>query len=89
MGAIHFRRIELVTSLNELVGYKAGMALTRDQMQEHLGGDESGVISGNDEAMLRIRSEEFDELLCRICKPLSPAFSWANENCAYGVILGC
>jgi hypothetical protein len=32
MGSLHFRRIELVTSLNELVGYKAGVALNREQM---------------------------------------------------------
>src|ERR1022692_2366447 len=65
MRPIHFRRIELVTSLNELVGYKAGVALERQKMQEIIDGDDD-LFMGNDDAMLRVRSESYDELLCKL-----------------------
>ena len=66
MGAIYFRRIELVSTLNELVGYKAGVALTREQMQGFLKSDGPNILDGNDDASLRVRSEEFEEIFCRL-----------------------
>jgi Restriction endonuclease len=63
MGAFWIRRIELLTSLSELVGYKAGIALTRERIIEFLGGDEA---DGEEGTLLRVRSEEYEEMLCRL-----------------------
>ena len=65
MGAIHLRRIELVTSLSELVGYKAGIALTRGEITKFIP-DEEDLFVGDDDQGLRVRSEEFDGLLCKL-----------------------
>ncbi len=56
MGAIHFRRIEFVTSLSEHVGYKAGLALTWERIAELLDKDQDRLVFGDDNAMLRVRS---------------------------------
>jgi restriction system protein len=66
MGAFSLRRIELVTSLNELVGYKAGIALTHEQMCIPLSDEDSNLFKGEVDARLRVRSEHFAELLARL-----------------------
>jgi restriction system protein len=64
MGAMHFRRIEFVASLSEHVGYKAGLALTRERIATML--DDEDLVLGNDDVMLRIRSEVYGEYLCHL-----------------------
>src|SRR6266511_158268 len=66
MGAMHFRRIELVASLSEHVGYKAGLALTRERIAEMLDQEEDGIVLGDDDVMLRVRSEAYGEYLCKL-----------------------
>src|SRR5437667_10838594 len=66
MGAMHFRRIELVASLSEHVGYKAGLALTRERMAELLDQERDGLILSDDDTMLRVRSEAYGEHLCKL-----------------------
>lgn len=66
MGAIHFRRIEFVASLSEHVGYKAGLALTRERMAELLDQEQDGLVLGNDDTTLRVRSEAYGEYLCKL-----------------------
>jgi restriction system protein len=66
MGAMYFRRIELVASLSEHVGYKAGLALTRERMAQQLDQEQDGLILGNDDTVLRIRSEAYGEHLCQL-----------------------
>lgn len=67
MGAVHFRRIELVASLSEHVGYKAGLALTRERLASLLDPNiEDGLVIGDDNDMLRVRAEEYDEYLCKL-----------------------
>jgi hypothetical protein len=66
MGTINFRRIEFVTSLSEHVGYKAGLALTRERIAELLDNDQDRLVLGNDEKLLRIRSDEYGDYLCRL-----------------------
>ena len=34
MGAIHGKRIEIVSTIGEIVGYKSGLALSREQLSE-------------------------------------------------------
>lgn len=66
MGAMYFRRIEFVTSLSEHVGYKAGLALTRERIAELLDKDQDRLVAGDDSAMLRVRSEEYADYLCKL-----------------------
>ncbi len=66
MGAMHFRRIEFVASLSEHVGYKAGLALTRGRMAELLDQEQDGLVLGNDDTMLRLRSEAYAEHVCKL-----------------------
>lgn len=66
MGAMHFRRIELVASLSEHVGYKAGLALTRERIAEMLDQQEDGLVLGDEDVMLRVRSETYDDYLCKL-----------------------
>lgn len=62
MGAFWGRRIEIVTTLSEITGYKSGLALTRREITSHL--PEFGEwVSGADEDLLRVRSEEFEEIV--------------------------
>jgi restriction system protein len=65
MGAIWFRRAELLGSLSEVVGYKSGLVLGRDEIAEHLP-DEEEVWSGEDDATLRVRSEEYEEYVTEL-----------------------
>jgi len=66
MGAMGFRRIELVASLSEHVGYKAGLALTRERLARLLDREQDRLILGDDDEMLRIRSETYGEHLCKL-----------------------
>lgn len=58
--AIWGRRIEHVTALSEIAGYKSGLALTREEIADHLG-DDADWVAGDDDAYVRIRAEEFAE----------------------------
>jgi restriction system protein len=61
MGAIWYRRIEFVATISELTGYKAGLALSREQMAEHV--PQLGEwFDGDDEQLIRVRAEEVEEL---------------------------
>ena len=66
MGAICILRISLVTSLNELVGYKAGVALDRERMQAMVDPQDAELIGGPDDDMVRVRSEEVEEIFCAL-----------------------
>lgn len=64
MGAIWFRRAELIGASSETVGYKAGVALSREDLAVHtvgMGIDDWWV--GDDAQTLRVRSEEFEEAI--------------------------
>ena len=63
MGAIWMPRIGFITSLSELVGYKAGVALDREQMRTFLESKAPDLFAGPDGALLRIRAEEYDQHL--------------------------
>lgn len=62
MGAIWWRRIELVTTLSEMTGYKSGLALTRQEMTDHLG-EEADILEGADDDLVRTRSEVFERIV--------------------------
>ena len=63
MGALLFDAGVLADSLSEVVGYKAGLALSIEQMCDHLSGTRyPDVILQSEQSVLRLRSEEYEEL---------------------------
>lgn len=75
MGGIWIKRGELVSAISEKVGYKSGLALTLDELQEHLPEFKSWW-NGDPRALMLIRSEEFEQavghLLYRIGAARAP-----------------
>jgi len=63
MGAIWFSRIELLTTASEIVGRKSGLALNRERVCELTPPSIADIWSGPDESMVRVRSEEFEQLV--------------------------
>lgn len=78
MGAFWRPRIEVITTLGEIVGYKSGLALTRKQIEGHLS-EHTDIWQGDDDDVLRIRSEKFEimvgDLLYRIGNVTSPGIT--------------
>ena len=63
MGGIWFRGREFITSLSETVGYKTGLAIDEERLRTIV--HEAGYGESwpeDDDVVLRIRSEEFEEL---------------------------
>ena len=56
MGAIWFRRIEFVTTIGELAGYKSGFAPSRQQILRHVLGF-ARYFDGDDDGQIRVRAE--------------------------------
>ncbi|KAF0247028.1 MAG: Restriction [Planctomycetota bacterium] len=63
MGGINLRRMELVTTTGEIVGHKSGLALTREELSTHVPKHLESVWYGDDSELVRIRSEEFEEVV--------------------------
>lgn len=62
MGAFSLKRIESITLLSEIVGYKSGLVLSHEEIRAHLPENEE-ILNGDDEEILRFRSEEFEEIV--------------------------
>jgi len=68
MGSIIFRGRQFVSAVSEIVGYKSGIALSRDQMRSMVAEHEylaAELLAGDDEQVV-IRSEEFHELILHL-----------------------
>lgn len=63
MGTIRFRRASFLGCVSETVGYKSGLALTREDLISHAAEDDRDLFEGGDDDELPIRSEEFEELI--------------------------
>lgn len=78
MGRLRFQAGELVPALSEVIGYKSGLALTRDHLLESFRDDPDHheMLLASNEAIIVVRSEEFEtmvaELLYRIGNTDSP-----------------
>jgi hypothetical protein len=61
--------------MGEKIGYKSGLALTRDQFQEILTekSEAADYFTFPDDHLIRIRSEEFDEAYCIVLYSLGAA----------------
>jgi len=69
VGAIWFRGTEFVSTLSEIVGYKSGLALDSERLRglvEGLGYLEYWPAEGD--ALIRIRSEVYEELFAGILR---------------------
>lgn len=67
MSGIWLKRIELIGTTGELVGRKSGLALTREELTEKLGDLHEDVWSGgSDDDEIRIRPEEFEEIVAEV-----------------------
>ena len=62
MGAINTTSMQIAGHLGELVGYKAGLALTREELAEHLvdSPDIQDAVLVTDDRWVRVRSEEYE-----------------------------
>ena len=62
MGAIWARSMSIAGHLGELVGYKAGLALTREELADHLvdAPDIRDAILEPEDRWVRVRSEEYE-----------------------------
>jgi restriction system protein len=85
MGTIHFRRIEFVASLSEQVGYKAGLALTRERIAVLLNNDQDRLVLGNDDKTLRVRSEEYAAYVCQLLYKVGNISSPDSEPSIYSL----
>jgi restriction system protein len=85
VGAIYFRRIEFVASLSEHVGYKAGVALTRERIAEFLDNDQDRLVLGKDDTTLRIRSEEYADYFCKLLYKVGNIASPDSMPSIYGL----
>lgn len=69
MGAAILPRIQLITTLSEVAGYKSGLALTTKQIIEHLP-DHEEYLAGPEDQIIRIRSEEYEEIFVELLHKL-------------------
>jgi restriction system protein len=66
MGRIVFQRSALNGTLSELVGYKAGLALTQEQLAAHTDEAYHDLLLGDLEQTIAIRAEEAEELVAQL-----------------------
>jgi len=64
--AVYLSRIELITSVSEIVGYKSGLTLSRDRFTQLIPQEYLDVWVGPDNQMVRIRSEEYEYIIANI-----------------------
>ncbi len=78
MGRIFFKKVEMLGTLSELIGYKSGIALSRDDIYSHLP-EYDRFWSVSDDEYVNIRSETYQEMsstiLYRIGNISSPRVS--------------
>ncbi|ELK46163.1 restriction endonuclease, partial [Halobacillus sp. BAB-2008] len=63
MGAIWVKRGDLVARTGDVVGYKSGLGLTKEEFDDIIPKEYHNYWHGENNGMLRIRSEEFEEII--------------------------
>ncbi|PJN59806.1 hypothetical protein PAEAM_28410 [Paenibacillus sp. GM1FR] len=66
MGAAWIHRGVIVRQTSEVIGYKAGLALTKKEFDSIISKQYYEIWQGPDEELLRIRSEEYDDLIAHL-----------------------
>lgn len=72
MGSIIITRSRLLGSLTETAGYKSGLVLTKELLIEHLP-DYEDYLVGDDDDVLRVRSEVYEEMFVELLTTLGAA----------------
>jgi restriction system protein len=85
MGGMNFGPKVLADGLSETAGYKAGLALSIEELCDHLSGTEYPDIIINSETHgTRLRSEEYEELFYRLLHRIGylkeEYFGWAHDH---------
>lgn len=63
MAGIWLKRSQLIGRASEVVGYKSGLGLTNEEFEDLIPKHFHDLWFGRRDALLRIRSEEFEELI--------------------------
>lgn len=63
MGAIWISRGELIETVNEVVGYKSGLALNYERMSSSVPTAYADVWTGDHKEIIRVRSEVFESIV--------------------------
>lgn len=66
MGAIWVKRNSLIGSTSEIIGYKSGLGLTKEELNDIIPNNLQRIWFGEDNQLLRIRSEEFEDLISHL-----------------------
>ena len=66
MGSIWTSKNELVATSSELVGKKAGIALSRNEVAEFLPNNQKSWATGRQDEVIRIRAEEFKDAIAAL-----------------------
>src|SRR5688572_33350512 len=67
MGSIIFNAEQLCDSLSETVGYKAGLAVSVEEMCDLLSGSEyPDILTASEHQAVRLRSEEYERLFYKL-----------------------
>jgi restriction system protein len=87
LGSIWFPGCELAPTVSEMVGYKAGVALSRDRMVELIEGsmEAEGFFDTDDQALVRVRSEELEAVVHELLFKLGHTSTPRRVHPAIGV----
>ena len=66
MGGIWLSKNALLTSTSEIVGYKSGLALNKKRIFTYASEYHRALMTGPPDAIIRIRSEEFEQLIADV-----------------------
>jgi restriction system protein len=66
MGGIWLSRNELITSISEIFGYKSGLAVSKRRLLYHVPVEERRIFHGPEAGIVRIRSEEYEQLVADV-----------------------
>lgn len=66
MGGIWLKRSQLIGRTSEIVGYKSGLGLTHEEIGDMVHSEYHKQWYGDNDDLLRIRSEEFEELISEV-----------------------
>lgn len=66
MGVIITNRSELIGRTSEIIGFKSGLGLNRDEFAEIIPHKFYDLWFGEDDAMIRFRSEVYEELISHL-----------------------
>lgn len=85
MGRIRFSAGTLIPSVSEIVGYKSGLALTRQELLDSIPDEDTArLIDESDRSLVILRSEEFQQIIIDILYGIgniaSANYEWPTDE---------